>query len=195
MKIDSYKKQQLVKIGRHEVAHYIIAKKLGFETGSISLEVTHIPEGHLAGAEITLFKNLDSIENVTSYIKRRVVILYAGVLGESLEKGIVNEKYACDELNKGAANDFAKCRELLQILNNITSSASSKEEANANLQSINNELWSEAIKLVQEAQEAIEGLGSRLAFEIDKIGEKVVLENREIEELPAIKAWLTQNRT
>lgn len=195
MKIDSYRKQQLVKIGRHEVAHYIIAKKLGFETGSISLEVTHIHDGHLAGAAITLFRNLDSIESVTSYLKKRVVILYSGVLGESLEKGIVNEEYARDELNKGATNDFAKCRELLQILNNITSPASSKEEANANLQSINNELWSETIKLVQEAQEVIERLGSRLAFEIDKIGEKVVLENSEIEELPAIKARLTQNRT
>ncbi|NQU33213.1 MAG: hypothetical protein HQ521_08265 [Bacteroidetes bacterium] len=83
----------------------------------------------------------------------------------------------------------------MQVLNNLSSSSSNQEEANESLQSINDELWAEAIEMVQKDQNVIKGLGERLAFEITRIGEKVVLTNSEIEELPAIKAWHTKYTT
>ena len=50
---------------------------------------------------------------------------------ETQEEPFTVEKLndACEELNKGAKNDLTKCRELLQILNNICFSNSTDEEA------------------------------------------------------------------
>ena len=190
MNISADRRQELVKIGKHEAAHYVAAKKLGFETGDLSLELTHMHEGHNGGSEIILSKDLKDIDDVVRYLRDRIVILYSGVLGESLNNGKVDNEYACEELNKGATNDDTKCRELLQILNNICFSSSTYEEAQNNLQAINDELWNIAADIVQDENDIIEGLGRRIGSEIKSINKKFTLTNEEIESLPAISEWL-----
>lgn len=190
MNIDSYRRRDLIKIGKHEAAHYVAAKKLGFNTGDLSLEMTHMHEGHNGGSEIILSKDLNGIDDVVAYLRNRIVILYSGVLGESLNNGKVDNEYACEEINRGAKDDFSKCRELLQILNNITFSNSTYEEAQCNLQALNDELWNIATELVQDESHIIEGLGGKIGSEIKTINEKFILTNEEIESLPAISEWL-----
>ena len=50
MNISAHARHKLVRIGKHEAAHYVAAKKLGFETGDLSLELTHLSEGHNGGS-------------------------------------------------------------------------------------------------------------------------------------------------
>lgn len=63
-----------VDILRHEAGHLIVAKLLGFETGGIALAELQ------AHAEISLTPNLADIPGAIDYIKRRMTVLYAGVL-------------------------------------------------------------------------------------------------------------------
>lgn len=192
MSLNAHARQKLGRIGKHEAAHYVAAKKLGFKTGDLSLELTHLGEGHNGGSEIILSKDLNDINDVISYLRNRITVLYSGVLGESLSQGKVDNEYACGELNRGAVNDFAKCRELLQILNNICNSNSNDQEAQNNLQLINDELWKLATELVENENQIIEGLGQRVASEIKNFNEKFILTNKEIEALPAVSAWLNK---
>ncbi len=192
MNIKAHVRQKLVRIAKHEAAHYVAAKKLGFDTGDLSLELTHFGEGHNGGSEIILSKDLNDINDVISYLRSRIIILYSGVLGESLNQGKVDHKYACKELTIGAVNDFAKCRELLQLLNNLCNSNLNDQEAQNNLQLINDELWNLATELVENENHIIEALGQKVASEIKNFDKKFILKNREIEALPSVSAWLNQ---
>ncbi|RUO34094.1 hypothetical protein [Aliidiomarina soli] len=189
MKMSSYRRKQLQKIGQHEVAHYIVARILGFEVGGISLKITHIHDGHEAGSIIKLYGGLSDISDVSTYLENRIIVLYAGVLGESIENGEVNNTYALEELHKGGKSDFDKVRELLQVLNNIKyPNAHNEDDANKNLDFINNCLWNKAAKLVGEEHAIITGLGSRLASEVNLVGDEFKLSHEEIDLLPSIQA-------
>jgi hypothetical protein len=193
--INNYRKKELVKIGQHEVAHYIVAKLLGFNVGAISLKVTHIHEGHDGTAEITLYRGLKSLQETQEYLKKRIIVLYAGVLGESLSSGKINDEYAVEELNKGGKSDFDKCRELLQILNNIThTEAIDEEEADRNLKKINDDLWGKAVEMVEQEHEIIVELGMRIAYSVEYVGHKFELSNDEINNLPAIQKRFYEKR-
>lgn len=188
IKISSSQKERLIKVAQHEASHYIIAKILGFKTGVINIEVTDMYEGHTAGAEIYLSKELKSLEQTIEYIENRIIVLYSGVLGESFTSGKVDNNYALDELYKGGKSDFDKCRELLQILNNIKFPDVRNElKANQNLDEINNKLWNRAIELVEREHLLIKDLGNRMASELQYVSDKFELSQKEVEELPSIK--------
>jgi hypothetical protein len=189
--INNYRKKELVKIGQHEVAHYIVAKLLGFNVGAISLKVTHIHQGHDAGSEITLYNGLKNLFDTQEYLKKRIIVLYAGVLGESLSSGKINIEYAVAELHKGGKSDYDKCRELLQILNNITyPEAKDDGESTQNLKKISDELWEKAAGMVEQEHEIIVGIGTRLAYGVEHVGHIFELSNDEINNLQAIQKRL-----
>ncbi|QOV28832.1 hypothetical protein INT50_09090 [Vibrio diabolicus] len=188
MKISPYIRNKLRKIGQHEVAHYLAARILGFEVGSVSLKVTDMGGGHEAGSVIKLYCGLSDVSEILTYLENRIVVLYAGVLGESLENGEVDNDYALEQLNKGGKSDFDKVRELLQVLNNIKSpNAEDEDDANQSLDIINNELWNKAAKLVGEEHAIITGLGNRIASEINSVGDEFTLSHEEIDQLPSIQ--------
>lgn len=108
MKVSADRKRGLKKVGQHEVSHFIVAKVLGFETGPISLEVTHPHDGHNAGAEINLYNKLSGLDNIIDYLERRITVLFAGVIGESLSLGKIDNDYALKELNNGGKSDYDK---------------------------------------------------------------------------------------
>src|SRR6202035_2113306 len=103
-------RQSDVNAVRHECGHLVVAKCLRFETGLIRLEE------HQAGAEIDLHLSLRNIEEIEEYVERRVQVLYAGVLAESLYRSRVNVKRASDFLLSSAKDDFSKVKEMLRIL-------------------------------------------------------------------------------
>jgi hypothetical protein len=62
----------------HECGHLLAARSLGFPTGGIHLSPTE------AGASIDLRLSLKTVGEVLEFIERRVQVLYAGSLAESL---------------------------------------------------------------------------------------------------------------
>jgi hypothetical protein len=78
--MDLNKRAALTATIRHECGHLIIARSLGFSTGGIKLSPTE------AGASIDLLLSLKSLDEVLEFIERRVQVLYAGSLAESLNQ-------------------------------------------------------------------------------------------------------------
>jgi len=117
-----------------------------------------------------------------------VQVLYAGVLSESLSRaGHVDEEDANRFLLEGGQHDFAKARELLQILRNIRfPEAGSVSDMNSDLDGINKELWNKASTLVEQDYELIMGLGGRIVSELKMIGQEYVLSEAELENTPAV---------
>ncbi|MCR4313473.1 MAG: hypothetical protein NUV58_04450 [Candidatus Roizmanbacteria bacterium] len=187
--IDCCDRSHITRIGQHEVGHYIVARILGFQAGDISLTITDLVGGHIAGSEIELAMGLTTVESIIDYLENRVIVLYAGALAESLTKGRVDNKAAESIRLDGGKDDDAKARELIRLLRNIKfSDAQTEDEIQKGLYCICDKLWDQAANIVKKDHEIIEGLGSRLASEITHTGKTFILTEGEIKSLPAIQA-------
>ena len=78
-------RKALMDMLRHECGHLITAKALGFTTGHIELQADR------ACAEIDLPLSMQSLDDVKAFLGRRVQVLYAGSIAQSLNpKGKAN---------------------------------------------------------------------------------------------------------
>jgi hypothetical protein len=97
---------------RHECGHLLLARNLGFPTGGIQLREK------TAGAEIDLVLSLRNIEEQLTYLEKRIQVLFAGALAESIRGGQVQGDVAFNLLDSptaSAGHDFAKIKELLRL--------------------------------------------------------------------------------
>lgn len=103
--------RQVVDVFRHEAGHMVVAKLLGFETQ----EVVYGTE--TAGAKLIIEPNLPDTQSVAEFIRKRLVILHAGVLAESINGGKTNSDRAIELIrDKEGADDYSKVRELTRVL-------------------------------------------------------------------------------
>jgi len=84
MGLPDHLRQLAVRVAQHEMGHYVIARALGFCTGDVSLEIIGPIDGHRGGATIILPEAIRSIEDLCVYLERRIIVLYAGALAETL---------------------------------------------------------------------------------------------------------------
>src|SRR6516165_5870327 len=126
----------------HECGHLLAARSLGFPTGGIHLSSTE------AGASIDLLLSLKTIDQVLEFIERRVQVLYAGSLAESLVRKKVQDDVANKLLMSTAANDFAKVRELLRMWIGLKHPEVTESKFQEELTQANERLYSKAAKLV-----------------------------------------------
>jgi hypothetical protein len=188
--IDAYHRSTSIRrIGQHEAGHYIAARVLGFKVGSISLTITDLLGGHSAGSEITPACPLSGDECIIDYLERRVTVLYSGALAESLSNDIIDNDYALNCIRAGGGkSDYDKARELIQLLRNIKyPNDIAEEEIQSSLDSIDSYIWNKAAEIIQAEHKIIEGIGLRLASEVQHIGEPFVLSSDELDSLPIIK--------
>jgi hypothetical protein len=66
------------RVAQHEMGHYVIARAMGFRTGDVSIEIIGPIDGHRGAAEVTLPEPAATIDEVRTYLERRVIVLYAG---------------------------------------------------------------------------------------------------------------------
>ena len=127
---------------RHECGHLIVARALGFETGEIVLKLRH------AGAGIDIFPSIPDITALCSFIERRIKVLFAGAMAESLN-GIKFDNVKTNKLLvQTANNDFAKIRENLRILTGALFPDCSKQEFGVRLSEVNDRVYHEAADIV-----------------------------------------------
>ncbi len=170
-KMPSAVRDRAVQIANHEMAHYVVARALGFETGGVSLTVS-MDLSHRGGATITLARPIVSMQGMKAYLQARVIILFAGVMGQTL----ITRRAAGKRVDKahalailrgefGAEKDYAKIRELRHLLRNIehpgTDAGSSRLLA-AELKAINDHLWLRTQNIVDTLAETIIELASVL---------------------------------
>lgn len=188
-KITAYHRPMICRIGQHETGHYISARILGFKTGSITLTITDLLGGHSAASELVPACVLSGDQSIINYLERRVTVLYSGALAESLSKGILDNNFALKSIRSGGGlRDYDKARELIQLLRNIKSpNADMEEEIQLGLDAIDNDLWNRAAAIVEAEYMIIEGLGDRLASEIEYVGQTFTLNEADLENLPVIR--------
>jgi hypothetical protein len=174
------------RIGRHEAGHYVAARVLGFNAGAITLELRPAKQ-HQGGAAITLAVPVKSVDDVVSYLERRIQVLYAGALAETMEVDQVDEKKACEVLEAEASQDAAKVREYVLLLRNIRFPDTPAGMAKPELDEISQKLWLKTIELVKSERLIIQGIGKRLASMVDAYAVTVTLTAEELEQMPALQ--------
>jgi hypothetical protein len=177
-----------MRVGRHEAGHYVVARALGFKAGDCFLNIIGPFDEHTGGSKIELYSPLRTKSEILSYLEKRVQVLYAGALAQSLENGNINNEKAIECVrNHSGRNDYDKARELIQLIRNIRyPETDNEDEVQKNLNDIDGELWNKAADCVLADQNIIEGLGARLADGVKSANVKYTIEGRVINSLPEI---------
>ncbi|WP_237884649.1 peptidase M41 [Pseudomonas sp. PGPR40] len=201
-----------LQIANHEMGHYVVARALGFETGDVTLKVTMVLTHH-GGASITLTRSISSIEAMKEHLERRMMVLFAGAMAQTLpakhspEKRVDKSKAAAILKGEfGAEQDYAKIRELRHLLRNIAypdTDPASSERITAELKEITDRVWSRTQQIVEALADTITGLAGLLVermviveqwgrpadtYEVVLTGE--MLEGlRPVQAIPALSVW------
>jgi hypothetical protein len=183
--IDASYRHRIREIGQHEAGHYMAARHARFKAGGITLTIIDNKGGHKAGSEIAPACSLQGDLDITSYLERRVTVLYAGALAESLLNGSVRNDLALKCVRfEGGIRDYDKARELIHLIRNIKfATAITEDDIQAGLDSIDKELWSRATRIVENEHEMIKALGSRLASEFTYVGQTVTLSENVLDKI------------
>jgi hypothetical protein len=205
-------REHALQIANHEMGHYVIARALGFETGGVTLTVT-MDLRHQGGASISLLRSISSMEAMREHLEARMMILFAGAMGQALvskhspEKRVDKSKAtAILKGELGAEQDYAKIRELRHLLRNIAypdTDPASPDRITAELKEITDRVWFRTQKIVEELADTITELGCVLVdgmvmveqwgraadtYEVVLTGE--MLERlRLVQAIPALSVW------
>lgn len=160
-----------MQIAHHEMGHYVIARALGFSTGGVTLSVT-MDLRHQGGASITLARSITSMEEMKAHLEARMMVLLAGVMGQTLSstsapwKGVDKSKaVAILKGAQGAERDYAKVKELQNLLRNITyplTDPASAERITTELKVITDRVWSQTQTVVEDLADTISELATAL---------------------------------
>ncbi len=186
------------RVAQHEMGHYVVARALGFRTGDVSIEIIGPIDGHHGTAAVTLPEPIGSIEELCTYLERRVIVLYAGGAAETLPgQGSPTKKVDAEEAVKiirnpgqGAEQDHAKARELIHVLRNAStpkSDVSDDAKIQGELDELDAKLFSRAVELVEENAETIIGLAGNLAGRVQAPKTKVKLDAAYLEGLQGVR--------
>jgi hypothetical protein len=170
------------KIARHEMAHIVVAKALGFSTGGVTL-VLHSPDGsHQGTSSINLDCPTPSLSEVSAYLDQRVIILLAGYIAEPAD---ASERQSCAYLtiqSKRGESDLQKAWELIRVKLNIEGIS----RPNA-INEILHILVPRALTIVEANFSVISALAQRFADLIDFYEQPIGWEGSEIDKQPEIQ--------
>lgn len=125
-------------------------------------------------------------EVVLKYLSRRIKVLYAGALAESLQIGVVNFDEAAECFEKSAANDAVKIEELVALLYEFTNHSSVNNFEIKSIDDLKEGLWNDTAKIVEEESDMISGLGGRLADDIVECGKLYEFSGDYLNNLPNV---------
>jgi hypothetical protein len=192
-------RQYAQKIIQHELGHYVAGRVMGFRFDGMSIRILGPAKGHLGEAAIVLAqRGMPSVDAVRLYFRRRITVLYSGAtaetshpIGGSLK---VDNSEALGIIRTpmmGAEQDWAKARELVQLLRSIDDpegDITDKDATDAKLKAIDLERWNDAISLVEKPAGAIVSVAPTIVAKISAPGEKLELQPADLDELPEFKS-------
>lgn len=169
-------------IARHEMAHIVVAKAFGFSTGDTTL-VLHSPDGsHQGTSAVNLDCPTTSLEEVSAYLDRRVIILLAGYIAESADASERKSRAYRAVQSMHAESDVQKARELIQVKLNIQGLT----RPNAPDEMLRT-LVRQASKIVEANFCVISALAQRFADRIEYYEQRIGWEGSEIDKEPEVQ--------
>ena len=179
MRIQQHHRERARTLAQHEMGHYVLARVMGFRTGEVTLELIG-DTGHKGGSAIFLDQPTNDIDALANYLKRRIIVLFAGVLAETLpprydtQNRGVNQSRASEIFHSpflGAVQDNARVSEALMLLRNVQSrTPCSEKEVDREMTEIGNLMWARAISLVEQFEDVIVGVAARLTQDLQIVG-------------------------
>ncbi|WP_338583515.1 peptidase M41 [Pseudomonas sp. MAG733B] len=170
-KLPTAVRDRALQIAHHEMGHYVVARVLGFETGGVTLTVT-MDLRHRGGASISLVRPISSIDTLKDYLEARIMVLMAGAMAQTLPSTSsaakrVDKPKATAILKgeQGAEQDYAKIRELQQLLRNLVYPETDHGLSNrisAQLKAMTDRLWSRTQKIIEDQADTIAELAGAL---------------------------------
>jgi len=108
-------RERWIEVYRHEAGHLVMARLMGFKALGLVF-----PKGE-AGANIDTTEHLPTIPKVDSWVRRRLMVLYAGVCAELLAKGTVDVSMPALQkiFDDTGADDARKIGDLLLFLRSL----------------------------------------------------------------------------
>ena len=166
-------------IARHEMAHIVVAKALGFSTSEVTL-VLNSPDGsHQGTSVIKLDSQTTSLSEVSAYIDRRVIVLLAGYIAESDD---ASERMSCAHhiSQKSTESDLQKALELIQIKSNMIPQPNTRDR-------ILSSLALRSLAIVEANFSVISALAQRFADRVEFYQQCIGWTESDIDEQPEIK--------
>lgn len=177
----------------HEAAHLIVAKEMKFTTNGINLSVTDDFK-HDGSIGITLTTSgMNTLAHVQLYLKRRLKVLYAGVIAEFTDQvGNYNSIGAEAEWRSGGGTlDNAKIRELIQVLRHISHpDTNDNMDAYAEASDLRNALKEETRNIITERYAVIEAVANALLEKISAYNVPYQITEQEISEIDEVINFL-----
>jgi hypothetical protein len=165
------RKQEIFRVCKHEAGHCIMSKELGFKTNGIAVKIT--TNGHKASAGITILnQGIDNIEKTKEFLEKRIKVLYAGGIAESINgSGELDKEHFAQVWEEGGGHiDHANIRELVRLLRDLVyPNTTTDEEANKELKALDDRLINEAGEIVGERIQIIEGIAQQITERINEL--------------------------
>lgn len=181
------------RVARHEAGHFVVARALGFTTTGIAVTMLTVDGGHSGEAAIEVYGSAPAIEDVTSYLRRRIAVLYAGAIAEASAAGVVDQANFEQCLREGGANDKLKIGELIQLLRNIVHPAEREVKAvESQLHEIDTECIQIALRVIEQNSQAIDDVAQAVCSKFAGIGDRISLSDAELAALPTVAALALQ---
>lgn len=175
-------------LGRHEAGHYIVARALGFETGEVS--ICFFNSEHSEGSVETELVQYEGPFEAQAFLEKRIQVLFAGVMAESLVDGAVDEAAAKVKAEREGRQDRNIASEYVCMVRRYRHPGLTERNHIRKAQgAIFEELWEGARKLVERHHVAIFILGGHLAAKVEQASETYLTSNEEVEALPALQGF------
>lgn len=173
---------QLLKIARHEAAHFVVAVAMGFTGKRISIHYQATDRYH-GKADHDLAERCGSLLEVEQYATRRTITLMAGAIGEALDSGGQLDRKEADRIfegpGTGADSDRSTSHEFIHLIHHVV------EAETASPAEIKNHLWKLAIAVTLMCASVVEKIAQALlaTMNVEPDGLYMELTNQQIEML------------
>jgi hypothetical protein len=186
--IPEHLRTKVLAFAKHEAGHYVVGRKLGFDAGDAYLTMLDGHGGHSGCVKMVLAQPVRDFAAVHDYLKRRLAVLYAGAVSQSIVNGKPDQKVFNQCLQEGAAGDKNKADELLHLLRNMLFPNSPEGDWAKQLLDLETEAVQAAENIITKDQQAVDELANTLNERVTAMKLTGTVSRAETEALPAIRS-------
>lgn len=181
--ISPRQREVIDKIGLHEAGHFVVAKKLGVEVGETTMCLIDICNDYDCSVSMNTAQRLPEVSEIDQFLEKRIQVLFAGSMAQSLVKGKVDQGAVESAMKNGEGReDEQKTAELIHLLRNIRhADIVDDNEFREAVMALFRDLWEKARVLVENEHKVISALGNHLSTSVKVGGEKYVFSKEELE--------------